>query len=128
MKTQAACSLVCAAFAGAVTMLSLAGCFSERIVGGERPPAGNLCEGSPANVVQIRDFAFGTPQLAVAPGTQVTWVNCDQVTHTSTADGGAWNSGPLTPGATYTRTFPAAGTFPYHCDPHPGMTASVVVG
>lgn len=127
MKIQAAYPFACAAFAGAVALLSMAGCFSERVVGAEPPPAGNLCQGSPPNVVQIRDFAFGTPQLTVAPGTRVTWVNCDQITHTSTADGGAWNSGPLAPGATYTRTFTTAGTFPYHCDPHPGMTATVGV-
>jgi plastocyanin len=127
MKTNAACSLGCAAFAGAVAALSLAGCFSERSALTE-PPPGNLCEGSPANVVQIRSFAFAAPQLAVAPGTAVTWVNCDDVAHTSTADAGAWDSGLLAPGATFTRTFSTPGTFPYHCDPHPGMKATVVVG
>jgi plastocyanin len=126
MKRFAAASFASAAFAAAVALLSLGGCFSERVAGTD-PPPGNLCEGSPANVVQIRNFAFATPQLTVAPGTRVTWVNCDEVAHTSTADGGAWNSGLLAPGAAFSRTFAAAGTFPYHCDPHPGMTATVTV-
>lgn len=39
----------------------------------------------------------------------------------------AWTSGLLAPGASFRRTFASAGTFPYHCDPHPGMKASVVV-
>lgn len=127
MKTNAAYALGCAAFAGAVSLLSLAGCFSERSAITE-PPPGNLCEGSPANVVQIRNFAFAAPQLEVAPGTAVTWVNCDDVSHTSTADAGGWDSGLLAPGGTFTRTFSTAGSFPYHCDPHPGMKATVVVG
>ncbi len=126
MKSDAAYALACAAFAGAVALLSLGGCFSERVAGTD-PPRGDLCEGSPPNVVQIRDFAFSTARLTVAAGTAVTWVNCDVVAHTSTADGGAWNSGLLAPGAAFTRTFGAAGAFPYHCDPHPGMRATVVV-
>lgn len=127
MKGSAAYSFACAAFAAAVALGSLGGCFSERVAGTEPPPDGDLCQGTPANVVQIRNFAFGTAQLEVASGTRVTWVNCDQVTHTSTADAGAWDSGPLAPGATFSRTFAAAGSFPYHCDPHPGMKATVVV-
>lgn len=126
MNLRVAYSAGCAAFAGGVALLALAGCFSERVAGTE-PPPGNLCEGSPANVVQVRDFAFSPASLAVSPGTEVTWVNCDAVAHTSTADTGAWNSGLLAPGAVYRRTFAAAGSFPYHCDPHPGMKAAVVV-
>lgn len=127
MKPLASSVFGCAAFAAAVAVLSLGGCFSERVAGAEPPPAGNLCEEAQAGVVQIRGFAFATPLLTVAPGTRVTWVNCDEVTHTSTADGGGWNSGPLAPGASFTRTFSAAGSFPYHCDPHPGMTGAVEV-
>ena len=126
MKTSVAYSALCAGFTACAALLSLAGCFSERIAGGE-PPQENLCSEVRPNVVQIRNFAFGTPQLTVAAGTEVTWVNCDEVAHTSTADGGAWSSGLLSPGASFSRTFAAAGTFPYHCDPHPGMKATVVV-
>jgi plastocyanin len=27
----------------------------------------------------------------------------------------------------YSRTFGAAGSFPYHCEPHPSMTGTVTV-
>ena len=123
---RAAYSFSCAAFAALVASASLAGCFSERVAG-SNPPAGDLCQGTPANVVQIRNFAFVQNALTVSPGTTVTWVNCDTETHTSTSDTGGWGSGSLAPGLTFQRTFDAAGTFPYHCTPHPSMKGSVTV-
>ncbi|HEY7770965.1 plastocyanin/azurin family copper-binding protein [Longimicrobium sp.] len=125
MIGRAIYSFTCAAFAFTVAAGALAGCFSERVAGPAMDE--NLCEGSPANVVQIRNFAFAQSQITVTPGTTVTWVNCDQEIHTSTSDGGVWASGQLSPTAIYTRTFAAAGTFPYHCDPHPSMKGTVVV-
>lgn len=104
----------------------LASCFSERST--VTPPEEDLCDGSVrANVVVIRNFSFQPAQLRVSPGTRVTWVNCDADPHTSTADNGAWDSQLLTTGALFARTFDRAGSFAYHCDPHPFMTATVVV-
>lgn len=125
MTGNAIYSFTCAAFAFTVAAGALAGCFSERVAGVLANE--NLCEGSPANVVQIRNFAFAQSQITVTPGTTVTWVNCDQDIHTSTSDGGVWSSGQLSPNALYTRTFATPGTFPYHCDPHPSMKGTVVV-
>jgi plastocyanin len=127
MNPRAAYSFSCAAFAALVASASLAGCFSERVAGTDPPPAGDLCEGTPANVIQIRNFAFVQKNLNVSPGTTVTWVNCDTETHTSTSDTNAWDSGALTPGSRFQRTFPAAGSFPFHCTPHPSMKGTVVV-
>jgi len=55
------------------------------------------------------------------------WTNNDTIAHTSTADGGAWNSGTIAAGGTFSRTFTAAGSFPYHCAIHPGMIGTVTV-
>ena len=63
-------------------------------------------------------------------GGKVTWLNCEATSglaHTATADGGAWDSNVLAPGSSFTFTFPAAGTFAYHCDIHPSMIAAVIV-
>jgi plastocyanin len=57
----------------------------------------------------------------------VTWTNRDVIAHTSTADGGAWNSGTIAAGGTFSRTFTSAGSFPYHCAIHPGMIGTVTV-
>jgi amicyanin len=81
-------------------------------------------------VVAVRDFTFVPAEVRIAPGTTVTWVNCEPENidaHTSTADGGAWDSGFLQPGETYSRTFDEAGAFPYHCTPHPFMRGTVAV-
>ena len=70
--------------------------------------------------------AFNPAQLSVAVGTTVTWTNTDAVSHTSTSDANAWNSGTVAPGGQFSFTFPTAGTFSYHCAIHPGMVGTVV--
>ena len=78
--------------------------------------------------VTIHDDAFDPAQLDIAPGTTVTWVNNDDEVHTVTADDGLFNSGRLDPGDSYSVWFDGSGTVAYHCEPHPHMTGSVVVG
>ena len=63
----------------------------------------------------------------VAVGTTVVVTNDDTVTHTWTSTTGAFNSGPLAPGASYSHTFAVAGTYPYMCTIHTFMTGSIVV-
>jgi plastocyanin len=78
--------------------------------------------------VSIVDFAFQPPSIEVATGGTVTWTNTGQAPHTVTADDGSFDSGTLSPGATFSQTFATAGTFTYHCNIHPQMTATVIVG
>ena len=77
--------------------------------------------------VGIVDFEFQPATLTIEPGQTVTWVNCGDQAHTTTSDGGVWDSDLLFPGETFTRTFGAAGTFPYHCTPHPVMQGTIIV-
>src|SRR5215217_7350866 len=79
--------------------------------------------------VNIKNFAFNPPNVTVAPGTTVTWVNNDQTAHTATATdpAGAFDSGTLQPGQSYSFTFDKPGTYAYHCNIHPDMTATVTV-
>ncbi len=117
-----------------VLVIAGGACFSERSSG----PSGNLdgcnaqlpAEAFGSTIVVIRDFTFSPATVRVRPGTKVTWVNCGaqgEESHTSTADGGAWDSPLLAPGATFTHEYAAAGSFPYHCTPHPGMRGIVTV-
>jgi plastocyanin len=78
--------------------------------------------------VNIHDDAFDPAQVDIAPGTTVTWVNNDDEAHTVTADDGLFDSGRLEPGDSYSVWFDGSGTVAYHCEPHPHMTGSVVVG
>ncbi|HEX7476015.1 MAG TPA: cupredoxin family copper-binding protein [Dehalococcoidales bacterium] len=84
---------------------------------------------APANqaAVTISGFAFSPPTLTVSKGTTVTWTNNDSTTHTVTSDSSVWDSGNVIVGKTYSFTFNQTGTFPYHCNIHPSMTAKVIV-
>jgi plastocyanin len=86
---------------------------------------------SPAgNTVTMKNFAFDPPTLTVKPGTTVTWVNQDSASHTVVSDAGSpesFSSDTLSTGGTYTRTFTAPGTYPYHCSIHPSMKGTVIV-
>ena len=77
--------------------------------------------------VAIQDFAFQPATLTVKSGMTVTWTNMDNVTHTVTADDGAWDSGNLSQGQTFSRTFDMAGTYQYHCTPHQAKMAGTIV-
>ncbi|HEV8264035.1 MAG TPA: cupredoxin family copper-binding protein [Gemmatimonadales bacterium] len=116
-------------------LAATAACFSERAGGPTVNPAAE-CR-VPVTVidsmhflVSIRDFAFHPDSIAVPVGATVTWVNCEtppQEPHTTTSDAPAWDSPELNPGDRYSRTFGAAGAFPYHCTPHPFMLGKIVV-
>ena len=77
--------------------------------------------------VSIKNFAFNPPNTTVSAGTTVTWVNNDQAPHTATANDGAFDSGTLQPGQSYSFTFDKPGTYAYHCNIHPDMSATVTV-
>ena len=70
---------------------------------------------------------FSPKTLTVRAGTTVTWFNGDTVIHTITSDTGLFDSGNRAPGAFYNHTFAQAGTYAYHCTPHPSMTGTIVV-
>ena len=79
--------------------------------------------------VKIVDFAFNPSTITVVIGVNntVIWTNDGTATHTATADGGAFDSGPLTTGESYSFTFSAPGTYAYHCSIHAFMTGTVHV-
>ena len=79
------------------------------------------------SAVSIVDFAFQPASLEVPVGTTVTWTNAGAAPHTVTADDGAFDSGELAPGASFSQTFDTAGSFAYHCEIHPNMTGTIVV-
>ncbi len=82
------------------------------------------------DTVEINDYAFGPANITVKAGTKVTWTNQDSVKHDVVADDNVDN-GPkselLAKGDTYSFTFDKAGTYTYHCSPHPYMKGTVTV-
>jgi plastocyanin len=71
--------------------------------------------------------AYNPNPITMSVGGTVTWMNNDSITHTSTSDGGSWDSGTMAPGASFSHTFQTAGTFQYHCAIHPNMVGTVTV-
>lgn len=111
-------------------------CFSERAHDTTGPsgectiPLDSPVIGATGALVAIRGFGFHPAVVRVRPGTTVTWINCEPAgidAHTSTSDAAVWASPFLAPGATYSHTFGAAGSYDYHCLPHAFMRGSVVV-
>jgi plastocyanin len=80
-----------------------------------------------AQAVSIVDFGFTPVNLTVAPGTTVTWTNMGGVPHTTSSDDGAWDSGTRAPGQSFSFTFRNGGSFTYHCNIHPVMSAVITV-
>lgn len=94
---------------------------------GSAAPTAAACTGSGGTQVSVADFTFNPGSATVAAGGTVTWTNADSATHTVTFDDGT-DCGRINQGAAVTRTFAAAGTFPYHCAIHASsMRGSVVV-
>ena len=87
----------------------------------------NAVEAPPSAEVNISNFSFGPNELEVKVGTTVTWTNKDGTNHTVTSDDGAFDSGTLRRGSSFSFTFTEAGTFTYHCNFHSGMTGGITV-
>ena len=77
--------------------------------------------------VSMQNFAFGPAEITIKKGDTVKWKNLDSVAHTVTSDNGKFDSGMLSQNASWSRTFNEAGTFEYHCTPHPNMKAKIIV-
>ncbi len=94
----------------------------------EAPSDAPETEAAPSGeaAITIEAFMFGDP-ISVSAGTTVTVTNADGVAHTWTADEGAFDSGSLEPGDTFSFAFAEPGDFPFHCSIHSSMTGSVTV-
>lgn len=84
-------------------------------------------QAAPVVRAEIRSLKYLPARLDLTAGTIVEWTNNDPLAHTVTADDGSWDSGPIEPGKTFRRRFATAGTFAFHCTPHPFMKGVVVV-
>jgi plastocyanin len=83
--------------------------------------------GPTAAVSATASNSFDPSSVTITKGGTVTWTFA--ALHNVTFDAGAPDGGnvPNTGTASVQRTFPAAGTYNYHCTLHSGMNGSVVV-
>ncbi|MEU7694448.1 multicopper oxidase domain-containing protein [Microbispora hainanensis] len=79
------------------------------------------------HTIAIKNFAFTPDVLTLAPGDTVTFVN-QETDGTVHAIRGDFTSPDLPPGATFTVTIVAAGSYNYYCSFHPYMTGIINAG
>jgi plastocyanin len=91
------------------------------------PTPGSNAVVIPSGAQTLGTAAFNPNPIMVSVGSTVTWTNNDSISHTATSNTGAFDSGLIGAGGSFSFTFQSAGTFPYHCTIHPGMVGSVVV-
>jgi plastocyanin len=82
--------------------------------------------------VSIVDFSFVPGTITVHVGDTVRWTNSGAAPHTSTSGtlpkaDGRWSSGILSPRQSFSFTFNEAGEYPYFCQVHAFMTATIIV-
>jgi plastocyanin len=91
-------------------------------------PSANTQAAVATDVVTINNFAFSPMVITIKMDTSVTWTNQDTVNHTVTSDSGSeLASENFGRDASFSHTFTKAGTYTYHCAPHPYMHGTVIV-
>ncbi len=100
------------------------------------------CGTGSTSSVAIRGVNYHPDKVVVKAGTTVTWTNRDPEPNTVTSDNanipattvtaspkaaGAFNSGPIEPGNSWSLTFTTPGTYKYHCLIHGYMEGEVIV-
>lgn len=83
------------------------------------------------NTVIMTNIDFQQKKLSVKKGTTVTWKNQDTAKHNVVFDdaskGTVENGKLINKDETLNYTFNEVGSFPYHCQPHPFMKATIEV-
>lgn len=93
---------------------------------GEPDPQPNEPPQAESIVVEIANFDFAPKELTLSAGSEITFVNKDEVKHTATVDGG-FNSGLLSLDELFTIQLDDPGVYDIFCLPHPFMTMKITV-
>ena len=79
--------------------------------------------------VTVRNFEFSPAVVNIQPGDTVVWTNTGGTHNVASDDGTSFFVNLKAAPWTFSHTFPANGSFPYHCDMHPTvMKGTVNVG
>ena len=124
--------------------LSLTGCSMGEGPASSGASAPSSTSDAATGDVTLMSLNFMPETLTVSVGDTVTWVNGESITHTITSGtfsdvdettglraseeaDGLFDERLGEKGGSFSYTFDTAGTFPYFCDIHDGMNATVVV-
>jgi plastocyanin len=113
--------------------LTLAACSGSTPTSYNGSPGG----GSTAASVSVINTAYSPMDITVKMGTTITWTNDDQVGHTVTDDGGAFDAslkggmtdpyGGTSGGGAFSHLYSTVGSYMYHCKIHSTMHGTVNV-
>lgn len=131
LASLAIIALIAGGFALAVSSLAQPHSSPDAMAGMSMPmgtmPMGAVTPDT-GSTITIANFAF-TGTFTVAPGSTVTVTNSDSVSHTLTANGGAFDTGIIAAGATKSFVAPSAnGQYGFHCSIHSSMTGTLTIG
>src|SRR5262249_60158457 len=73
--------------------------------------------------ITISNFTFAPPEITIAPGTTVKWINQDDIRIWNLA----FKSQALDTNDSFSFTFSAPGEVEYYCVLHPHMTGKIIV-
>ncbi|MGH2585230.1 MAG: cupredoxin domain-containing protein, partial [Dehalococcoidia bacterium] len=76
--------------------------------------------------VSMVDNAYQPSAVSVPVGARVTWTNSGAAVHTATAQSGAFDSGILNPGQSFSFTASAPGAIPFFCRVHPDVMLGTI--
>ena len=118
--------------------ITLARYFGRKPAPAPAPAAGAAAAAAPGHVAEgpvtgpafqsaMQAMQFTNQSIEITVGTTIEWKNADPVPHTVTADDGSFDSGMIDGGQVWRYTFTKAGTYPFHCTPHPFMKGTIVV-
>lgn len=77
--------------------------------------------------VKIDNFTFSPAELRVKAGTQVTWINKDDIPHNIVSEDKSFKSKVMDTDERFTFTAATPGTYPYFCGIHPHMRGKLIV-
>lgn len=80
-----------------------------------------------ATEVKIDNFAFTPGVVTVKVGTEVVWINHDDIPHTVDSTQGKFKSAALDTDDKFQFRFTEPGEYPFYCRMHPKMTGKVIV-
>ena len=85
-----------------------------------------------SSTITIQTFQFKPAKLEVKAGTQVTWINQDDIRHTVTSGAlekkdGRFDAPLVGKGKSFSFTFSQPGTYSYFCERHEHMRGEIQV-
>jgi plastocyanin len=135
MKNIKACKLVNVA-GTALALIAIVSVITLRVasgssvsqLGGGSGSVQTVATGTPgSSEVKIDNFAFNPSIVTVKAGTQVTWINKDDIPHTVDSTDGKFKSNALDTEDKFQFSFTTPGEYPFFCRMHPKMTGKIIV-